>query len=205
MVKSSIVIDIDDPRSDKIAEAISNKTSKKILSVLAEGEMAGSEIASRLGSPLNTITYNLKKLVDAGLVDKVNRVFWSSKGKRMEIFKLSNKQIIISPKRLVRGIIPAFVFAILISLLLLASFSAERGLVYSGENYAREISAPFGSDGASISATQESDIGLKSDEQSANQKIYNALYNAPNAWAWYLIGALSVLVFLILWNVKKNE
>src|SRR3989344_4999302 len=103
-MSSSIMIDLDDARIAKIADVISNKTAKKILSLLAEGELGGGEISTKLNSPLNTITYNLKKLVEAGLVEKVNRIFWSSRGKRIEIYKLTNKNIIISSKKIVRGV-----------------------------------------------------------------------------------------------------
>jgi len=98
-------MDIDDPRAARIAEAMANKTSKKILNLLADREMSGSEIAEEMGVPLNTVTYNLKKLVGAGLIEKVNKVFWSSRGKKMELYKVSNKQIVISPRTMTRRII----------------------------------------------------------------------------------------------------
>lgn len=120
---NSIMFDIDDPRSAKVAEALSSKTSRKILNLLSEGEMSGSEIATKLGLPLNTVGYNMKKLVSAGLIDKSKRIFWSSKGKRMELYKLSNKKIIISPKKLNRSLIASVlgVFAILVVALILFS------------------------------------------------------------------------------------
>src|SRR3989344_7017567 len=105
MANNSIMIDLEDPQSGKIAEVLSNKTAKVILGLLAENEMSGSEVAAKLGAPLNTVTYNLKNLVDAGLVEKSKRFFWSSKGKRMELYKVSNKRIVISPRRMIKGII----------------------------------------------------------------------------------------------------
>ncbi|MCA9485686.1 MAG: helix-turn-helix transcriptional regulator, partial [Nanoarchaeota archaeon] len=96
--KSSINIDLNDPRAGKIADVLNSKTAKKILDLIADrGEMSGSDISNELDMPLNTVTYNLKKLVDAGLVGKSKKFFWSSKGKKMELYKVLNKQIIISP------------------------------------------------------------------------------------------------------------
>ena len=98
------MLDLNDPRAGEIAEAMANKTAKKVLALLAEKEMSGSEIASSLKIPLNTVGYNLKKLVSAGLVEKTKKIFWSSRGKKMEIYKLANKRIIISPKTIAKGI-----------------------------------------------------------------------------------------------------
>ncbi len=100
-------IDIEDPRSGKIAEVLSNKTAKKILSLLAENEMSASEISDRLDLPLNTITYNMEKLVSSGLVDEVKGFLWSVKGKRIKKYKVSNRKIIISPRKAFYGILPA--------------------------------------------------------------------------------------------------
>ena len=122
--KSSIEIDLNDPRAGKIADALSNKTAKKILNYLTDKEeMSGSEIAAELNLPLNTVTYNLKTLTDAGLIEKANRLFWSSKGKKMELYKLSNKKIIISPRIASRSIIAGIVgvLAVVIVALLIAS------------------------------------------------------------------------------------
>src|SRR3989338_7421671 len=110
---NSIMFDIDDPRSAKIAEVMSNKAAKKILGLLAEGEKSASDISNELAMPLNTVSYNLKNLVEAGLVDKSKRMFWSSRGKRMEIYKLANKKIIISPKSLISRAAPLAVLAII--------------------------------------------------------------------------------------------
>ncbi len=118
MANSSINFDLNDPRSGKIAEALSNKTAKKILHLLSEGELSGSEIAERLGAPLNTISYNLNKLVDAGLVERAKKFFWSSKGKRMEIYKLANKKIVISP-RILTGRVIAPVLGVLLALIVI--------------------------------------------------------------------------------------
>lgn len=38
--KNALMIDLDDERAEKIAEVITNKTCKKILSALAEKEMS---------------------------------------------------------------------------------------------------------------------------------------------------------------------
>jgi len=211
MVKNSIMIDIDDPRADKIAEAISNKTSKKILGLLSEGENSGSEIAKNLGIPLNTASYNLKKLYDAGLVEKAKKVFWSSKGKRMEIYKLSNKQIVISPRKMVRGVMPALIVSVLIALVIAFSgFGQKYDFDFVGERVMSAESTDIVSKGVASDSGSEvkvlpsevQDEGTMSESQGSR---IGSLEGAPNVWAWYLIGAFISLLVLIFWNMKKSE
>jgi len=52
MSNSSISIDIDDPRTGQVAEALANKTCVKILGLLAEKEYTAGDIALKLGIPL---------------------------------------------------------------------------------------------------------------------------------------------------------
>ncbi|MFH1425200.1 MAG: beta-propeller domain-containing protein [archaeon] len=134
--KKSIEMDIDDPRAGKIAEAMSSQSAKKILHLLAEREMSGSEIASELEMPLNTVGYNLKKLVEAGLVDKLNKSFWSSKGKKMELYKISNKKIIILPRKINRAVVAGImsVLAVLIIAFIVMNFQGGENLVVIGSD-----------------------------------------------------------------------
>jgi len=114
MAKKEINMDLDDPRIGKVAEIISNKTCKKILGVLAEEkEMSESEIASALGLPLNTVGYNVKKLVEAGLIEPVKGFLWSVKGKRIRKYRVANKRIVISPKMNINKIVAGFVGALI--------------------------------------------------------------------------------------------
>ena len=106
MRKSSISIDLGDPRTGFIAEALSNKTCVKILDLLATQELTATDIANKLSIPLNTTGYNLEKLITAGLVEKSSNFFWSVKGKKTPVYRVANKRIIISPKRIIGGVIP---------------------------------------------------------------------------------------------------
>lgn len=204
MTKSSIVIDLDDPRSDRIADAISNKTSKKILSVLAEKEMSGSEVASKLGLPINTVTYNLKNLVESGLIEKTNRIFWSSKGKKMEIYKISNKRIVISPKSMIKGIIPALVVSLIFAVVIAFSFSASEVSQARNEGISTQKTFADEDSAAGLMAQAESAPTADYAEENSPTEIYSGLSNPKNAWAWYLFGALIALGISVAWNTRKN-
>jgi DNA-binding transcriptional ArsR family regulator len=218
MTKSSIIINFDDPRSDKIADAISNKTSKKILSLLAENEMSGSEIAEKLNLPLNTVTYNLKNLVDSGLVEKSKRLFWSSKGKRMELYKVSNKRIVIFPKMMIKGILPAIFITCIIAALIAFSFQpniSQDNFVPAPLHFEKTASADVNQESSLMAASRQGAIAASAEsgslaqdnsqeEAGPREAIYNTTQNVPDVWAWYLIGGMTTLVIVILWNWRKN-
>ncbi|MBT3416800.1 helix-turn-helix domain-containing protein [Candidatus Woesearchaeota archaeon] len=83
--------------SKSVADALSNKTAQKILKYLTENkESTESELAEKLEIPLPTVHYNIKQLRNAKLI-KSKEFFWSKKGKKMKIFTIAKKFIIISP------------------------------------------------------------------------------------------------------------
>ena len=111
MEKKYILLSLDDKKTKRVAEAISNNTCKKILGLLTEKDLTEKEISIRLDIPINTVEYNLKKLIDSGLVESSSH-YWSVKGRKMHSYKLSNKKIIISPKSSYR-IIPIMLMSII--------------------------------------------------------------------------------------------
>ncbi|MBU0959573.1 MAG: helix-turn-helix domain-containing protein, partial [Nanoarchaeota archaeon] len=73
-----IMMNMDDKRAKKIAEALGNPTCKKIIDYLTyNSEKSEDDIAKALGIPINTAEYNLKKLIASGLVDKTKKFFFS--------------------------------------------------------------------------------------------------------------------------------
>ena len=90
---------LDDERSKKMAEVMGNPTCKKILDYLADtNEASQKDISDALNIPMNTLDYNIKKLLDVGLIEKTKNFFWSAKGKKIPMYKLARKHIVISPK-----------------------------------------------------------------------------------------------------------
>ncbi len=107
-----ILVSLEDERTEKLANVLASKTSKKILDLLAEKELSESEIASELKMPLNTIDYNIKNLLKTGLIEEKRHLF-SVKGKRIPVYKISNKYIVISPrkKRTIASIFPVVIIS----------------------------------------------------------------------------------------------
>lgn len=115
-----IMMNLDDARSKKVAEVLKSSTCKRILDYLADHkERSEEDIAKDLVMPLNTLEYNLKKLVESGLVEKSKNFFWSKKGKKINLYKPANRHIVISPKKrpdmnLLKTILPVIIAAIAI-------------------------------------------------------------------------------------------
>ncbi|MBU2589822.1 MAG: helix-turn-helix domain-containing protein [Nanoarchaeota archaeon] len=97
MEDSFILVNLNESKAKKLAQVISNNTSRKILDYLAKkNEATETQIAKDLQLPLSTVHYNMKHLKEANLV-KVDEFHYSEKGKAMDHYKLSNKFVIIAP------------------------------------------------------------------------------------------------------------
>ncbi len=112
MTKSNfLLVDLNEPKTKKLAETITSDTSRKILNYLAEQEDAEANIAKMLGIPISTTHYHLQKLQEAGLVT-AKEFHYSQKGREVNHYKLANKYIIIAPQKTeglrekLKGILP---------------------------------------------------------------------------------------------------
>src|SRR3989338_8111059 len=92
-----LLVSLDEDKAKKLANVISSDTCRKILNILTEGNMTETEVAKRLNLPLSTVHYNLKQLVEGGLV-KSGEFHYSSKGREVAHYSLVQKYIIIAPK-----------------------------------------------------------------------------------------------------------
>ncbi len=110
MTNKYLMLNLNDERSGRVVEILSNKTAKKILGILADEEFSEGDISKKLKLPLNTVGYNVKKLVACGLIEKTSSFFWSVKGKKIPTYRLANKKIIISTKSSFKGILASALF-----------------------------------------------------------------------------------------------
>ena len=196
-MENSIIFNLEDTRSEKIAEALSNKTCKKILGLLAERDLNASEISEKLHVPLNTIGYNLAKLVDSGLIEKKKDFFWSIKGKKVEIYKLANKKIIISPKKLRLAILPAAVISG-IAAFALKIFNDIQNKVSTTENVLDKALMLE----KNIVEVRDT-YSLSNTVGSVNESVSSLFTGFGDAWLWFLLGALFSLVVFLIWNWRK--
>jgi len=195
--KSSLMIDLDDPRAGKIAEVISNKTAKKILGVLAEKELSESEISDLLNLKMNTVGYNIKKLKEAGLIEVVGGFLWSVKGKRIHKYKVSNRKIVISP-RMRSGILPAIIGSVFIAGLIKVFVGGSVPVLQDVATRNDMLT-----EGVSAGAEVFSDEMQTFAPEIANN-ISSVALAIPEVWAWYLLGSLTALLIFFVWSWRNK-
>lgn len=201
-----ILMNLDDDRSKNIAEVLGNKTCKKILDYLSDvAEASENDIAKSLSIPINTVEYNLNKLIKSGLIDKTKNFFWSVKGKKIPMYGLSNKKILISPKVFGKNV--AFVFLGVLLGSLGIKVLGDRMSVNS-INVLKEASlnSPEISEGA-VGVIQDSAVGVVQDFIPQTSGVWSNLSTSlgGEAWAWFLLGGLFAILIFLLMNYLKNE
>ncbi len=91
-----LLVDLNDPKTKKLAETITSDTSRKILNSLAEQDESEEKLSHKLSIPISTLHYHLEKLKQAGLVI-VEEFRYSKKGREINQYKLAKKYILIAP------------------------------------------------------------------------------------------------------------
>lgn len=186
MADKYLMLNLDDEKSGKIAEVLSNKTCKRILGLIADDELSQKDISLKLKIPLNTVDYNIKKLLFADLVEKTPRFFWSVKGKRIETYRLTNKKILISTRSTFSGMMASILFG---------------GFVFAGiKTYFYYSSKLF----ISPAELQSTNLAYSMAPKLADSQVsmINPLF--PNIVVWILVGALVGLVFFKLYRKLKG-
>jgi hypothetical protein len=149
---------------------------------------------------MNTLDYNIKKLLDSGFIQKRKNFFWSKKGKKIVMYELSNKSIVISPKKTssqkFKSILPA---------LILTAAGTFAVWVYEKVRYA-EIYARENIVTPAVDSSQ--DILLKGAEAvslTGTSSDYSSLAaSVPTLiWPWFLAGALLTILTISIINWKK--
>jgi len=189
MAEKYLLFSLDDDRAKKLGDVISNSTCRKIVNFLAENEASEGEVAKELKIPINTVEYNLKKLLLAGIIEK-DKFFWSRKGKKIDIYKVANKLIVISPKKAsvyskLKGIVPVVLISGFIAFLI-ALYSKLGNLFLSADRVAN--------------LAGEKAVTLP---EAAEKAASVAVSGGLGAWFWFLVGAIVAIIVFVVWNWKK--
>jgi DNA-binding transcriptional ArsR family regulator len=204
MEKQYMMFDINDSRAALIAEVLGNKTCTKILSMLSEKEMSEGDLTKELKLPSNTVHYNVQKLVSAGFVEASTKFFWSTKGKKIVMYKISNKKVIISPKTSFKGILPALLGTGVVAFLvkLFASGSSKvSDVVVSGDYSSAKIAA---SPGATVAMEGYNSVAQYA--PAAQDAVVQTVGAAGiGAWSWFLLGAWAALLIFVIFNIRRDS
>lgn len=219
-----MMVSLEDPKMKSLSDVLGNKTCKKIIDYLAENaEASQKDLSDALSIAINTIEYNIKKLVESGLVQKRKNFFWSKKGKKIVMYELSNKSIVISPRRSVGEkllkILPAVIVtgALTFGTYVFEKFQKmsevggqmtdkvmAKGMV--AVDYASEGVMEMAMDAATPSLANSQFAGGASDVlmRSAVNHVSDAtLYTPSNTWVYFMAGGLLALFVYSLINWKR--
>ncbi len=204
MNNNFLLISLEEKGAKKIAEAINNETSRKILDQLAKKECTESELSKDLNIPISTIHYNLKQLMEARLVI-VDEFHYSSKGKEVNHYKLANKYIIIAPKQsdnrfmeALQKIIPLGIITAVIggALTITKLFSgAKASNTMMAKSVVVDEAAPrLMSAGAEYATAPTMPIAE-----------YSRPFLQSEMITWFFIGALSITIIYFLYEVVRKR
>ncbi len=201
-----MLVSLEDSKSKAISEVLGSKTCKKVIGYLSERKEASQkDLSEALNIPMNTLDYNIKKLVESGFIQKRNNFFWSKKGKKIIMYELSNKSIIISPKKTssekFKSILPGLIltaagtFAVWVyeKIRYAGNHVTENVVTSPARDYAEEYSQEILLKGAEVATN----AGTSSDYSSLTA-------SAPiSLWPWFLAGALVIIFAFTIINWKK--
>jgi DNA-binding transcriptional ArsR family regulator len=178
--ESFVLVSLREDKARKLAKVLNNESCRKILEHLTSKEATETELSSRLSIPISTVHYNLKHLVDAGLV-VADEFHYSPKGREVNHYKLASKYIIIAPKSTF-GIKERLKSALPVALLVGATAFAVQLL--------RGGAATFGA------VKSEAAIGAARASQVPSQ--------ASPVW-WFLGGALLAIALFVAYDIIKSR
>ena len=228
-----ILLNLENPESKDLAQAIGSETARKILDLLSEKSLTETTISKRLNIPLSTAHYNIQQLLKANLIE-IKGFVWSDKGKKINIYKVANKLIIIAPKNTsasflekIKDIIPVSLAGLVASAGIFIYQKLNPKYVYNnleGSNYVvqdaveKAVSTGSTTTSASSAAIAANDT-LPSAASSYSEPIINEatqyvaqdqmkllpLPNEPNYALWFLLGVAVIVLIYIIYKYIKHK
>jgi hypothetical protein len=208
-----IAFDLDDEKIGELADVLDNKTCKKIINFLSERDASEGQIAKALNLKLSTANYNIDKLVKSGLVGKKS-FWWSVKGKKVPVYSLSNKSILISPKKKTLEGVKQYGLPVLLTGLgayllriLMKPVSISKDAVV---NSASEASVASASGAVAMKAGGGAGVAF----QAAGEPVVETVVSNPDfwqtiiglaSWHWFLMGAWFAIFLFFVLNIKRER
>ena len=200
MAKNFLLLSLEDSQAKKVANIVSNDSCRKILDYLSEREATESELAAKLNIPISTVHYNLQQLMDAKLIES-EEFHYSPKGREVNHYKLANKYIIITPKK-VTGITQKLKSILPVGLIALGA----AGIIQLVSKYLG--STPPAQPEMMQIAAKSAPLEAAFDEAAA--AMMPAAEVTPVIWQnialWFLLGAaFALLLYVVISSIKKKE
>jgi len=90
----SQVVSLGDDESDAVFGVLSSEAARAVLRELYRGPATQSELADRIDTSIQNVSYHLGNLVDAGLVDVVDQ-WYSKKGREMDVYAPNGSPLVL--------------------------------------------------------------------------------------------------------------
>jgi len=185
-----MLVSMEDETSKSVAEVLSSKTCKKIINYLSEKEASQKDLSDALGIQMNTLDYNIKKLLESGFIQKKKKFFWSKKGKKIVLYELSNKSIIISPKKStgekIKSILPAIILTVA------GTFAIS---VFEKINFVSRNLQPSQS-------SYDTSFGVEIVSKISETPTMITPQSFP-LWGWFLLGSVISIFIIAIINWRK--
>ena len=90
----SRVVSLGDDGSDAVFSVLSSTVARRVLAELYRSPATQSELADRVDTSIQNVSYHLDNLVDAGLVDVVDE-WYSEKGREMDVYAPAGSPLVL--------------------------------------------------------------------------------------------------------------
>lgn len=204
--ESFMLVSLEESKAKKLAQVISNDTSRKILDYLAKKDHATeTDMSKELKIPLSTVHYNLKALVEANLVT-ADEYHYSEKGKEINHYALTNKLIIIAPKEKsgLKESLKKFFPISIIAVAAAGIISLFSNILGKSENAVLRAAPEMMI--ADTAAEAVPTIAAKTAPLMAQETVVQASQTTllPDTTLWFLFGALFVILLYLLFEWIKS-
>lgn len=218
--ESFLLVSLEEGKAKRLAQVISNDTSRKILDHLAKvAHATETDLSKHLHIPLSTVHYNMKALKEANLV-KADEYHYSKKGKEILHYSLTNKIIIIAPKERkgLKEALQKFIPITLVTAAAAAILSLFRPLLgTSSDSFATSVPADEIAQKGLETAVMEPMRAAA--PMLADEAVMNATANntrqaidivvttqpaIPDITLWFLAGAVFVIILFLLFELVSK-
>ncbi len=210
-MRKEILVSLGDSKLKEMSEVLGSKSCVRILEELAVEDLAVSDIAKRLGMRLNTCDYNVKKLVRAGLIEKSGH-WWSVKGKKMSVYRVVDRKIVISPRRRVAK---KFIWVLGLTGVVgiwLRSLMKPADFMMSSDNEMIMEDAVFSAapKAAALTADAVPEVAMMAANAGVSESIVRevssvSFWGSLASWEWFLIGAWSAIVLFFVYSLLSER
>ncbi len=220
MNEKYILVSLDDEKSKKLANIVSNDTCRKILDYLSEKDASETDISTALNIPLSTTHYNIQNLYSNGLVE-IKDFFWSDKGNKINVYRIAKKYIIIAPK----GRIIASNLRDMMPVALITAATSAFIYIFAGFRKITVSSDLFGQQALQPIATSLMQESAKSAAAGSQATVASALANATAAdiststivqsvnvpipefnFLWFLAGSMfAIFLYIMISNIRRKK